>query len=72
MLQQSSKLAQDRTASVVRVEPVTVDEPLVEAVRVRFQPIAVTAAHTTVSFTDQRLKFPRPPDLYLQHRAFLI
>jgi hypothetical protein len=72
MVQQSSKLAQDRTASILRIELPTADEPVSTTPRMRFRPVAIVALRPTASITDQRLKFPRPPDLYLYHRAFLI
>ena len=72
MVQQSSKLAQDRTASVMRIELPATEEPFATAPRTRFQPIVKASPDVPVSFIDQRLSFPRPPDLYLHHRAFLI
>ena len=71
LIRQSDRPVQDRRAPQTVLQFQTADEP-VEVLRFTFERAAV---HVTVSvnhFTNHRLKYARPPELYLRHHAFLI
>ena len=68
---QSDRPVQDRTAPQAKLQVETADTPL----QVRKFTLERTVLHRTVSvnhFANHRLKYARPPELYLRHRAILI
>jgi hypothetical protein len=71
MVPQSGKLVQDRTGSAPEIKFQTVRNSF-QAVTVGFTRITPHATIALTPFANHRLKHPRPPDLFLLHRAFLI
>jgi hypothetical protein len=68
---QSDRPVQDRTASQAKLQSQTSDEPR-EALPFTFERTAIIRAVPVTHFTNHRLKYARPPELYLRHHAFLI
>lgn len=70
-IQRSEKLTQDRTSTSVKITSKAMAEPA--AIKLEnFTSIAAVAIAPVVTVNDHRLKYSRPPELYLRHHAFLI
>ena len=67
----SERLSQDRTELSVKLKFKVAIEPAAMQ-RVLFQPLPIVRPVTVSAFADHRLKYSRPPNLFLLHRAFLI
>ena len=67
----SERVAQDRSERAVKVQFKQTIEPAAMQ-RVSFQPLPIVHPVTVSAFSDHRLKYSRPPNLFLLHRAFLI
>jgi hypothetical protein len=70
-LSQSERLPQERTNTTVKLTLKAVTEPALPRLE-RFAPLAIDNIEQTVGIVDHRLKYSRPPELYLRHHAFLI
>jgi hypothetical protein len=71
MVRQSDRPVQDRRAPQAELQFQTADEPL-DVLKFTFERVAVRRAVSSNHFTNHRLKYARPPELYLRHHAFLI
>ena len=71
MVRQSDRPIQDRTTHQANLEFQSADEPL-KVLKLTFERIQVPRTVTVMHFFNHRLKFARPPALYLRHHAFLI
>jgi hypothetical protein len=71
MARQSDRPVQDRRAPQGGLQFQSADEPQ-EVIRFTFERIAVRQTVPLNFFTNHRLKYERPPELYLRHHAFLI
>jgi hypothetical protein len=71
MVRQSQKVIQDRTASAPEIKFQTVIIPT-QVAAPGFRPMVSHEPFVFARFSNNRLKYPRPPDLYLLHQAFLI
>lgn len=71
LLQPSEKPLQDRVQATAKIKFETV-KAAVETPRSSFERIVVVDVVRLPPFSNHRLKYPRPPELYLRHRAFLI
>jgi len=71
MTRQSEKLAQDRTEPTAQLKFESVELP-VSIPRIEFRPSRTRDVDPIQLFASHRLKYSRPPDLYLRHHAFLI
>ena len=71
MVRQSDRPVQDRTAPQAQLQFQTADEPL-EVLKFTFERAPVYRTVSVNDFTNHRLKYARPPELYLRHHAFLI
>ncbi|MEO8574867.1 MAG: hypothetical protein ABI481_12950 [Pyrinomonadaceae bacterium] len=67
----SEKVAQDRGERAAKTQFKQTLEPAAVQ-RVSFQTFPVVRPVTVSAFSDHRLKYSRPPDLFLLNRAFLI
>jgi hypothetical protein len=70
-MQQSEKLPQDRTNATVKVSLKALIQPAALTLE-NFAPVKRQSVAPTVVATDHRLKYSRPPELFLRHHAFLI
>lgn len=70
-MSRSEKLPQDRTNTTVNLTLKAVAEPATPKLE-NFVPISKQQAIASVTADDHRLKYSRPPELYLRHHAFLI
>ncbi|MBA3354150.1 MAG: hypothetical protein H0U23_17300 [Blastocatellia bacterium] len=73
MVQQSEKLAQDRTQAATKIK--LKFQPSVKSSaggQTVFTPIATPMAVVVSAYSHHRLKYARPPELYLRHQALLI
>lgn len=68
---QSDRPVQDRTASQARLQSQAADKPR-EVHQFTFERTAIIRAVPVTRFTNHRLKYARPPELFLRHHAFLI
>jgi hypothetical protein len=70
-MQPSERVLQDRTepAAKVTFETVTSSSAIQH---LSFRPIAALKPFDFAPFANHRLKYSRPPELYLRHHAFLI
>ena len=71
MARQSDRPVQDRRAPQPQLHFQTAVEP-VEVLKFVFDRVAVRRTVSVNRFTNHRLKYARPPELYLRHHAFLI
>ena len=71
MVRQSEKVVQDRTASVPEIK-FQAETSATQVTASVFKPIVSRGPVVQAPFANHRLKYPRPPDLFLLHRAFLI
>ena len=70
-LRQAERLPQDRTNSVAKIT-YKAEAELITLSLVSFAPITAQNLALAAAVTDHRIKYSRPPDLYLRHHAFLI
>ena len=70
-MSQSERLPQDRTITSFEITSKAVAQPLTPKVE-NFTAVAVPNMAFAVTAGDHRLKYSRPPELYLRHHAFLI
>jgi hypothetical protein len=71
MAGQSDRPVQDRTTPQAKLQFKTADQPR-EALKLTFEPVPIQSTVSVNRFTNHRLKYARPPELYLRHHAFLI
>jgi hypothetical protein len=71
MARQSDRPVQDRRAPQARLQFQTADEPI-RVPGFKFERTALRKTVLVNRFADHRLKYARPPELYLRHHAFLI
>ena len=71
VIRQSENLPQDRTNSGTEITLRAVAEPSAVTLDC-FAPFVVQDTRAAVDPVDYRLKYSRPPELYLRHHAFLI
>ncbi len=71
MAQRSENLVQKRTEPASKIEFEAVKE-LAEMPKMAFERVAAFDVVRIPPFANHRLKYSRPPDLYLRHCAFLI
>jgi hypothetical protein len=71
MARQSDRPVQDRRSPQARLQFQSVDEPL-HVPKFTFERTTADRAVLVNDFTNHRLKYARPPELYLRHHAFLI
>jgi hypothetical protein len=71
MVRQAEKLPQDRTqpAAKIKFQVIAKEAPVL---RSTLQRIEARTSLGDSPYSDQRLKYSRPPNLYLRHHAFLI
>src|SRR4029078_12542220 len=67
-MSQSERLPQDRTITSFKITSKAVAEPLTPKVE-KFTAVAVPNMAFAVTASDHRLKYSRPPELYLRHHA---
>jgi len=70
-MSQSERLPQDRTVTSFKLNSKAVAEPATPKLE-NFIRIVTQNAAVTIAAVDHRLKYSRPPELYLRHHAFLI
>ena len=71
MVRQSERAVQDRTASSPEIKFQTVIGTT-QVSAASFKPIISHRPFVFAPFANNRIKYPRPPDLFLLHQAFLI
>jgi hypothetical protein len=71
VIRQSDPLTQDRTPAVAKLQVPTLDAKL-DVPNVTFERLQLRNTVSIDHFTNHRLKYARPPELYLRHHAFLI
>jgi len=69
---QSERVSQDRTQAAAKLNFSQAAEPATAFERTPFRPLIAPETVTISHYTDNRLKYSRPPALYLRHHAFLI
>ena len=70
-MQRSEKLPQDRTSASFKITSTAIAQPA--AIKLEnFTPIATIDIAPVIAVVDHRLRYLRPPELYLRHHAFLI
>ncbi len=73
MVQQSVKLAQERTQAATKIK--LKFQPSVKSIagwQTVFTPTAAPVAVVVSPYFHNRLKYARPPELYLRHQSLLI
>jgi hypothetical protein len=70
-MRQSERLPQERTNAAVKITLRIAAEPAMPKLE-NFEPVALQNFVPSTAAIDRRLKYSRPPDLYLRHHAFLI
>jgi hypothetical protein len=71
MARQSEKVPQDRTELTIKIKFKAVFEPLASET-VLLTKVTARSAFVAPLYWNDRLKYARPPALYLRHHAFLI
>jgi hypothetical protein len=70
-MRQSERLPQDRTNATAKITLKVAVEPTMPKLE-SFEPVTLRSFVLSTAAVDHRLKYSRPPDLYLRHHAFLI
>lgn len=68
---QSEKLPQDRASADIKLTLKAVAEPATLKLE-NYAPITIVSLAPFIASIDHRLKYSRPPELYVRHHAFLI
>lgn len=71
MVRQSERQVQVRAEPGAHLQFQAVDEPS-EIPKLSLERVSIRSTVTIKPFANHRLKYARPPELYLRHRAFLI
>jgi len=70
-MSQSERVPQDRTITAFKITSKAIPEPAIPKLE-NFVPVESPSFASSIAAVDHRLKYSRPPELYLRHHAFLI
>jgi hypothetical protein len=71
MVRQSGRIVQDGTSPAPEIKFQTLRDTT-PVIAIGFEPVALHRVVFLANFSNHRLRYSRPPDLFLLHRAFLI